>query len=610
MKVTRVQIEHAGVVVCLATSASAERAWDGMHRMLRGRGKRTRKAAIDLLFVVADSRDPHWYRATATLCREARLAVVHGVAYSELGAEQFAHGITTYYTWMIRFFDVVITTIEQPGTVLRALLDFLSRGLLGTDFADLYFVLHQAGPCTFDRRTFAADATVCSGRSLIEHDKELSRTLRNARRMICVIRVNLSFADPYGILDFAVSDQVLQVFGIACALDTEQPDIVFISASTPSDRPTLGDRAVPSPDDLATFGSAYPRREAADRSAMDSQGKDVSTSPSKMLPQLVEFDPVDVPHLMAVARFEAGRHLLRTNPAMGLILARWELCRRSHERLLWWELQNAMTVSAETKRVIGEALASGPIAMLAAAAFPTFTCLPDLLARIPVRLVRMQHLLGVRRIFLDDSAPAMHCRELLADCSLEREDVLRLCLDIQLANFVSAELLHELDSAAIAPVRHHIDARALASEAAVRAGFKLPDSNASGTSCRFGRLDDLFAFTMPGRMVAQDESLPEQSEGFDRLRDVDALLEEWEEMSNHYLGMFVLRDGWDDSHHAFYKVLEPLRATVRFMKVGSAWWMMDAKGQDGCDVDPSLIPAVAARISEQSDRISTSSGRP
>jgi hypothetical protein len=221
----------------------------------------------------------------------------------------------------------------------------------------------------------------------------------------------------------------------------------------------------------------------------------------------------------------------------------------------------------------------------------------------------MRHLLGVRRIFLDDSAPAMHCRELLADCSLEREDVLRLCLDIQLANFVSAELLHELDSAAIAPVRHHIDARALASEAAVRAGFKLPESNASGTSCRFGRLDDLFAFTRPGRMVARDEPLPEQSVAFDRLSDIEALLEEWEAMSNHYLGMFVLRDGWDDSHHAFFKVLEPVRATVRFMKVGSAWWMMDAKGQDGCDVDPSLIPAVAARISEQSDHRATRSGR-
>ena len=58
MKVTRVYIEHAGVVVCLATSASAERTWDDTHRMLRGRGKRTRKSAVDLLFVVADSRDP------------------------------------------------------------------------------------------------------------------------------------------------------------------------------------------------------------------------------------------------------------------------------------------------------------------------------------------------------------------------------------------------------------------------------------------------------------------------------------------------------------------------------------------------------------------------
>jgi hypothetical protein len=445
---------------------------------------------------------------------------------------------------------------------------------------------------------------------LIEHDKELSRTLQNARRMICVIRVNLSFADPYGILDFAVSDQVLQVFGIACALDAEQPDIVFISASTPSDRPTRGDRAVPSPDDLATFGLAYPRWEAADRSAMDSQGKDVSTSPSKLLPQLVEFDPVDVPHLMAVAQFEAGHSLLCSNPALGLILARWELCRRSHEQLLWWDLQSAMTVSAETTRAIGEALASGAIAALAAAAFPAEECLPDVLARIPAHLVRMQHLLGVRRIFLDDSAAAMHCRELLSDCSLEREDVLRLCLDIQLANFVSAELLHELDSAAIARVRHHIDARELAREAAVRAGFKLPESSASGTSCRFGHLDDLLAFTKPGLMVARDEPLPEQSEAFDRLRDFDALLEEWEEMSNHYLGMFVLRDGWDDSHHAFYKVLEPVRATVRFMKVGSAWWMMDAKGQDGCDIDPSLIPAVAAKISEQTDHISTRSDRP
>ena len=117
MKVTRVYIEHAGVVVCLATSASAERTWDDTHRMLRGRGKRTRKSAVDLLFVVADSRDPHWYRETAALCRKAQIAVVHAVAYPELGAEQFALGISSFYTWIYRItVNICIDVLRKKGS--------------------------------------------------------------------------------------------------------------------------------------------------------------------------------------------------------------------------------------------------------------------------------------------------------------------------------------------------------------------------------------------------------------------------------------------------------------------------------------------------------------
>jgi hypothetical protein len=609
LKVTRVHIEHDGVVVCLATSASSERAWDGMHHLLLSRGKRTRSAAIDLLFVVADSRDPHWYQATAPLCREALLSVVHGVAYPELGAEQFAQGTTTYWTWMVRFFDVVITTVEQPGTVLRALLEYLSRGLVGTDFADLNAVLNRAGTCAVHRRTFAADTPIDGVRRLIKGDKDLARTLRSANRMVCVVRANPVSAERLDILDLIDSDQTMAVINVVCAHDADESDIVFLSSSEPWDELKRSDRAIPSADDLATLDSPFDCREATHRSRSASRGTGMAPSSSGLSPQLADFDPVDVPQLMVVGQFATGRSLLCSNPALGMILARWELCRRSHEQLLWWELQSKMKVSAETARVIGKALASGPISMLAAAAFPTDECLPDLLARIPVHLVRMQHLLGVRRIFLDDSAAAMHCRELLSDCPLEREDVLRLCLDIQLANFVSAELLHEIESAAIAPVRHHINAHELAREAAVRAGFKRPELNASGTSGRFRRLDDLFAFTEPGRMVARDEPLPERSEGFDRLADIDALLEEWGAMSNHCLGMFVLRDGWDDLHHAFYRVLEPVRATVHLMKVGSTWWLMDAMGQDGCDIDASLVPAIAAEFAEHLDDGSTHFGQ-
>ena len=604
MKVTRVHIEHAGVVVCLATSASAQRVWDGMHHMLRGRGKRTRNAAIDLLFVVADSRDQHWCRATAPLCRNAQLAVVHGVAYPELGAEQFVHGITTYYTWMVRFFDVVIATEEQPGTVLRALLDYLSRGYICTDSADLIFTLRQVGPCAVHRRAFATDATVDGVRRSIEHDKELQQTIRNASRLIFVARVNGQFAEPYGILDFPVADHVLIIYGIACDRNADQPDIVFFSASAPSEGSTRGIRANPSPYDLATLDTACDRHGEMYRPSRESRVAEIAKSSPELLPRFAGFDQIDIPHLMVVAEFEAGRCLLRTNPALALILARWELCRRSHERLLWWELQDEMKVSAETTRVVGNALAAGSAAMLVAAAFPTHECLPDMLARIPVHLVCMRHLLGVRRIFLDDSAAAMHCRNLLANSPLEHEDVLRLVLNIQLADFISPEFLCELESAAIAPVREHLGALNLA-EAAAHLGFNLPRSIASGSPRRFGRLENLLAFMKPGCMVAGDTPLPEQSETFNRLCNVDALLEEWEEMSNHYLGMFVLRDGWDDDNHGFYRVLSPVRATVHFVKVYSDWWLMDALGSDGRSIDPSLLPIIAAAISIRPDEGST-----
>ncbi len=543
MKVTRVHIEYAGVVVCLATSGSAAHAWDDVHRMLRGRGARTRKAAIDLLFVVADSRDPRWYRETAALCRKAQLAVVQGAAYPELGAEQFALGISTYYTWMARFFDVVVTTEEQPGAVLRALLDFLAEGLVCSDFADLKAMLHHAGTCALHRRAFATNDQVESARNMIERDRNLARALGHAHRVLCVVRANRQCTDPFGVVESVDRDSSISALNIVWAPDADHSDIVFLCSSEPWDGPNRGDRAIPTSEDLASLNADRYGRKRTRRLKSESHGMQRVTSSPELLPQLSDFDVVDIHHLMAVAQFEAGRSLLRNNPALGLILARWQLCCRSHERVLWWELQDEMKVGAETTRAIGEALASGPATMLAAAAFPTDECLPDVLSRISARLVRMQHLLGVRRIFLDESAAALHCRELLANSSLEREDVLQLCLDIQLANFVGVEFLHDLDSHAVSPVRHHIDARELVREAAVRAGFVLPAAIASGSSRRFVHPKDLFEFTRQGCVIAGNEPLPDQADAFARLRDVDELLQEWAEMSNHYLGMFVLRDG-------------------------------------------------------------------
>ncbi len=598
MKVTRVHIERAGVVVCLATSESAARVWDDMHRMLRGRGIRTRTAAIDLLFVVADSRDPHWYRESATLCRNSQLAVVQGAAYAELGAEQFALGITTYYTWMARFFDVVVTTEEQPFTALRALLDFLAEGLVCSEFADLKAILHQTGTCTLHRRAFAANDRVEGACSMIERDEDLARALRHAHRVLCVVRANRQCTDPFGVVESIDRDSSISALNIVWAPDAGHSDIVFLCYSEPWDGPSRSDRAIPTSEDLATLDSDYHFREGTRGQKSESRGMDSVTWSPELLPQFSEFDLVDIPHLMAVAEFKAGRSLLRSNPALGLILARWELCCRSHERLLWWKLQHEMKVCAETTLAIGEALASGPAAMLAAAAFPIDECLLDVLSRIPARFVRMQHLLGVRRIFLGESAAALHCRELLANCPLEREDVLQLCLDIQLANFVSVEFLHELDSHAVSPVRHHIEARELVREAAVRAGFVLPAAITSGSSRRFVHLNDLFEFTRPGCVIAGSEPLPEQADGFARLRDVDELLEESAEMCDHYLGVFAPRDGWDDMHHAFYRVVEPMRATVHLMKVGSAWWLVDAKGSDGQNIDLSLLTVIAAQLSK------------
>ncbi|MBP9154902.1 MAG: hypothetical protein KBF48_08150 [Xanthomonadales bacterium] len=550
------------------------------------------------MFVVADSRDPHWYRETAALCRKAQIAVVHAVAYPELGAEQFALGISSFYTWMVRFFDVVVATEEHPRTVLRALLDFLAEGLVCSDFADLKATLRQAGTCSLHRRAFATNDQVESARGMIERDKDLARALRHAHRVLCVVRADRQCTDPFGVVESLGAGSSISALNIVWAPDADHSDIVILCSSEPWDPQHRGDRAIPNSEDLSTLNSGYYCREGARRPKSQSHGMDGVTSSPDLLPQLSDFDVVDIPHLVAVAQFETGRSLIRNNPALGLILARWQLCCRSHERVLWWELQDEMKVCAETIRTIGEAMTSGPAAILAAAAFPEDECLLDVLSRIPARLARMQHLFGVRRIFQDESAAALHCRELLANCSLEHEDVLQLCLDIQLANFVGVEFLRRLDSQEVSAVRHHIDARELVLEAAVRARFILPTANASGSAQRFVRPTDLFEFTRPGCVIAGNEPLPDQADAFARLRDLDELLEEWAEMSNHYLGMFVLRDGWDDVHHAFYRVVEPVRATIHLMKIGSTWWLMDAKGTDGQNIDLCLLSVIAAQLSK------------
>ncbi|MBK7044845.1 MAG: hypothetical protein IPH50_14940 [Rhodanobacteraceae bacterium] len=110
-----------------------------------------------------------WWLIAGTRAGIARLALrrqsaarqpVQGAAYPELGAEQFALGISTYYTWMARFFYVVVTTEEQLGAVLRVLLDFLAEGLGLFDFADLKAMLHHVGTCALHRRAFATNDQV------------------------------------------------------------------------------------------------------------------------------------------------------------------------------------------------------------------------------------------------------------------------------------------------------------------------------------------------------------------------------------------------------------------------------------------------------------------
>ncbi|MBK7044844.1 MAG: hypothetical protein IPH50_14935 [Rhodanobacteraceae bacterium] len=189
----------------------------------------------------------------------------------------------------------------------------------------------------------------------------------------------------------------------------------------------------PDSEDLASLNADRYGRKRTRRLKSESHGMQRVTSSPELLPQLSDFDVVDIHHLMAVAQFEAGRSLLRNNPALGLILARWQLCCRSHERVLWWELQDEMKVGAETTRAIGEALASGPATMLAAAAFPTDERPPDVVADFGARLVRMQQqTVSVCAEFSAESAAVLYCRELLANSSLSARDVLQpTCPDIQ-----------------------------------------------------------------------------------------------------------------------------------------------------------------------------------
>lgn len=183
MQTTQVQLPEANVVIALATSGDCAGPYQDAHDFLDARGAVDSGEQIDLLFVVANASDPIWPSRTANLCRRATLALVQPMVCAEKGAEQFPAEPTVYYEWMLRFFDALVVTDAAPIDVLRHCVDFLSPGVIGTDFADLHACLAGTRILWF-HRVDAASAGQAS--DMIARDASLRSQLQRASHVMAV----------------------------------------------------------------------------------------------------------------------------------------------------------------------------------------------------------------------------------------------------------------------------------------------------------------------------------------------------------------------------------------------------------------------------------------
>lgn len=183
MKITQARLLWANAVIVLATSDSSAASDHEAHEFLSTRGVADSGEHVDLLLVVAEASDPLWPSRTADLCRRATLALVQPMVCAEKGAEQFPAGPTIYHEWMLRFFDALIVTDAAPIDVLRHCVDFLSPGVIGTDFADLHACLAGTRILWF-HRVDAAPAGRAS--DMIARDASLRSQLQRASHVLAV----------------------------------------------------------------------------------------------------------------------------------------------------------------------------------------------------------------------------------------------------------------------------------------------------------------------------------------------------------------------------------------------------------------------------------------
>ncbi|MBK6727110.1 MAG: hypothetical protein IPG63_07590 [Xanthomonadales bacterium] len=183
MKITQARLPEANAVITLATSDSSAASDFDAHEFLSTRGVADSGEHVDLLFVVAEASDPLWPSRTADLCRRATLALVQPMVCAEKGANQFPAGPTIYHEWMLRFFDALLVTDAAPLDVLRHCVDFLSPGVIGTDFADLHACLADTRILCFHRVDGAPDH--CAS-DMIARDAGLRSQLQRASHILAV----------------------------------------------------------------------------------------------------------------------------------------------------------------------------------------------------------------------------------------------------------------------------------------------------------------------------------------------------------------------------------------------------------------------------------------
>lgn len=609
MRIGRFLLPHANVRFTLATSRSADRAWDDLHHLLRARGQRTRSRSIDLLLVVADSRDPDWYRLTQPLCRRATLAVVCGIAWPALDVRQFAYGLPLFYNWMSRYFDCVLVDGSTPMQVLRLLLDFLDDGMIGRDFADLMAILSGAGHCSLLSLRFQ--------RGLSEPDlaqQFLAQTgqtpvLCGAKRVLALIR-----SDPrwLNIEDVTELSALIQ-------LDDEDDSITLAVDSLHGDNADreldlivshvphilrLGPRSAPTL-------SALPTRADQDEEDVDftaaMQGFWSSADRSVLLArwfaaQAVFYDDYHQ-RIGVLASCTGGLALIASNPALALLLAHWDTVRVcDSDTVFHWSAECAV-YSNDKAAVIARCLRLPQRRILGLLRRPASAAMVRVLAKITSEALDIHSILAVCSAMADaETGPdCARVRKLLTHAPCLGFDAVMILGDTSLAICVTARFIAELadpwPAGLIGPwLMLLIVTPVTDDDEATMPRF---DSLAALQRECLRHRPNIFGWRITG-------SLPEPGDGIERLQTADALKEEGKQMG-HCIGSDIYCQNLRDSRTAYYRIERPHRATAHFCKrttraakdndqLSQQWNLVELRGQNNQMLDAKQTEEIMQRL--------------